>query len=143
MGTSCLLTARVSGCNRDPEPPARMIPFSTASKPDDERSCNHENAKTRNARKISLYKLIFVGFVFSCVSWRSRSSETKPLSVVPSGLHPLAPVAMLEIPAHGVAQAALERVARRPSELAPNLRRVDRVPAIVAGAIGHERLQPA
>jgi hypothetical protein len=23
-----LLTARVNGCSRDPEPPARMIPFS-------------------------------------------------------------------------------------------------------------------
>src|SRR5947209_18891225 len=50
---------------------------------------------------------------------------------------------MLEVPAHGLSQAALERVARRPSELAANLRRVDRVPAIVAGTIGHERLQPA
>src|SRR6478752_1093797 len=28
MGISCLLIARVSGCSRDPLPPARMIPFS-------------------------------------------------------------------------------------------------------------------
>src|SRR5262245_63843154 len=27
MGRSCLLTARVSGCRRDPDPPARTIPF--------------------------------------------------------------------------------------------------------------------
>src|SRR5262245_1391653 len=29
MGTSCLLTARVSGWSLDPDPPARMMPFST------------------------------------------------------------------------------------------------------------------
>src|ERR1035437_3439341 len=27
MGRSCLLTALVSGCNRVPAPPARMMPF--------------------------------------------------------------------------------------------------------------------
>ena len=27
MGMSCLLTDKVSGCNRDPFPPAKTIPF--------------------------------------------------------------------------------------------------------------------
>ena len=40
-----------------------------------------------------------------------------------------------------LAQPGVERVARRPSELAADLRRVDRVAPIVARAIGHERLQ--
>ena len=40
-------------------------------------------------------------------------------------------------------EAGLERVARRPAELAADLRRVDRVAAVVAGPIGHERLQRA
>src|SRR5579862_9430487 len=49
---------------------------------------------------------------------------------------------MLEIPLHGAAQPVLEAVARRPSELAADLRGVDRVASIVAGPIGHERLEP-
>jgi hypothetical protein len=37
-----LLTARVNGCSRDPEPPARMIPFSIAALD------SHEDTKTRS-----------------------------------------------------------------------------------------------
>jgi len=29
MGRSCLLTARVAGCSREPEPPARMMPLAS------------------------------------------------------------------------------------------------------------------
>src|SRR5256885_1821431 len=50
---------------------------------------------------------------------------------------------MLEIPLHRFAQAVFECVRRCPSELAADLRRVDRVAAIVAGAIGDELLQPS
>src|SRR2546422_7577322 len=141
MGTSCLLTARVSGCNRDPEPPARMMPFSTVTESNRQKR-NHEDTKTRRRKNDSLLR----DFVSS---WPKASGsplsfpQTEPAAIVATRLHLLAPVAMLEVPAHGLSQAALERVARRPSELAANLRRVDRVPAIVAGTIGHERLQPA
>ena len=72
-----------------------------------------------------------------------RRLEPEPLAVVAARLDVLAPVAVLEVPAHGRAQAVLERVARRPAELAADLRRVDRVAAIVAGPIGHERLELA
>src|SRR5881296_592973 len=109
MGTSCLLTARVSGCNRDPEPPARMMPFSTVTE---------SNRQKRN------HDSLLRDFVSS---WPKASGsplpspQTEPAAIVATRLNLLAPLAMLEVPAHRVAHAALERVARRPSELAANL----------------------
>src|ERR1043166_2120456 len=108
MGTSCLLTARVNGCRRVPEPPARMMPFSMKSK--------------------------------SALS-SALSPEPQSLPLVPPALNLFAPVAVLEIPAHRLLQSRLERVSRLPSELAADLGRIDRIPAIVTRTIGHERLQ--
>ena len=54
-----------------------------------------------------------------------------------AGLHPLDPAGMVEIPAHGLAQAALERLLGPPAELALDLARVDRVASVVAGPVGH------
>src|SRR5471032_1689686 len=88
----------------------------------------------------------FFRFVFSCfrgpgsVSHRALS-QAESCAVVAAGLDLLAPVAVLDVPARGGGDAVLERVARRPSELAPDLARVDRVAAVVTGTIGHERLQ--
>src|SRR5262245_14079473 len=102
MGISCLLSARVSGCRREPVPPARMMPFSM-----------------------------------------SRFVQPKTLTIVPTGLHGLTPVTMLEIPACGFEQSVFERVTGLPSEVAANLGGVDRVPPVVPGTIRHERLEGA
>src|ERR1051325_6299567 len=48
---------------------------------------------------------------------------------------------MLEVPRHRFPQAGFERMARRPPELAPNRRCVDRVAPIVSGTVRHEGLQ--
>src|SRR3954447_23498351 len=69
------------------------------------------------------------------------SVQPETLAIVAAGLHALAPVQMIEVPAHRLAQARLELVARRPPELPADLRRVDRVAAVVPGTIRHERLQ--
>src|SRR5438034_163127 len=71
------------------------------------------------------------------------SSQTESRAVVAALLHLLAPVAMFDVPLRSRREALFERVARRPSELAADFRRVDRVPAIMARPIGHERLQLA
>ena len=42
---------------------------------------------------------------------------------------------MVEIPAHGFADALLERVRGRPAQVALDLRGVDGVAAVVAGAV--------
>src|SRR5262245_47190580 len=55
---------------------------------------------------------------------------------VGAALHGLPPAAMGSIPVDRRAQPVGERVARRPSELALDLARVDRVTAIVPEAIG-------
>src|ERR1043166_1488473 len=50
---------------------------------------------------------------------------------------------MVDGPTPRTPQAGLEAVTRRPSELSSDLRGVDGVAAIVAGAIGDERLERA
>src|SRR5258705_1363251 len=71
------------------------------------------------------------------------SSPTKALSIVLPLLYLLAPIAIVDVPTDGLAQAGFERVARRPSELLADFHGVDRVPAIVAGTIRNEGLQRA
>src|SRR3954467_8550186 len=74
---------------------------------------------------------------------KSRISlvQAQTLAIVAPGLHALAPVEMIEVPANGLAQARLELAARGTPELPADLRRVDRIAAIVPGTIRHERLQ--
>src|SRR6476620_3199118 len=74
-------------------------------------------------------------------SSRIASAQSQSLSVVAAGLHLVTPVAVVEVPRRGLREAVLETMARRPAELAADLRRVDRVSAIVAGPVGHEGLQ--
>jgi hypothetical protein len=50
---------------------------------------------------------------------------------------------VVEVPAHGLAQAALEGLLRPPAELALDLARVDRVAPVVAGPVGDVRDQAA
>src|SRR5204863_3677175 len=65
------------------------------------------------------------------------------LPIVPPGLHLLAPVAVIEVPADSIAQSGFECVARGPSQLLPDLRGVDRIAPIVARTIGNEGFQRA
>src|SRR6516165_1672536 len=69
----------------------------------------------------------------------SCGSQAQALPVVPPGLNLRAPLAVLDVPADRVAQPRLECMARTPAELTPNLRRVDRIAPVMAGAIRHER----
>src|SRR6185436_13429834 len=92
----------------EPDPPARIMPFSTTT------PSSHENTKTRN------------------------SSEAESFSIVASRLYALAPIAMLDVPPHRVAQAVFERMPRRPAELAADFRGIDRVAPIVPRPIGNE-----
>src|SRR5262249_11413120 len=116
-----------------------MIPFSMT--PGQRRSemqpRRHEDTKKKN-------NSLFDAFVSSWPK-RSRSTPLVPqpqsAAIVPPRLHLLAPVAMFEVPEDSVAESALERMTRRPSELAANLGGVDRVAPIVARTIRHERLQ--
>src|SRR4030095_11689700 len=95
---------------------------------------SHENTKARNPDGL------FRDFVLSSPI---PSAEAQALPLVASGLHLLAPVAVLEVPARGRRDPGLERVARRPPELAADPGRVDRVAPIVSGPVRHERLQAA
>src|SRR3954466_4361924 len=67
--------------------------------------------------------------------------QAEPFAAVAARLYGLAPGAMAEIPAHGGAQPLLEALPRRPAELAPGLRVVDGVAAVVARAVGDEGLE--
>src|SRR2546428_733779 len=112
-----------------------MIPFIAYGK------CNHENTKTRKRH----HRLLRV-FV---PSWPEGSAspltfpQPQSFAIVAAGLHGVAPVAMVEVPARCRFQAVLECAARRPSELTANLAGVDGVAPIVAGTIGHKCLQGA
>src|SRR5581483_10200447 len=48
------------------------------------------------------------------------------------------PGAVLQVPLHGLAQAALETLARSPAKLARNLGRVHGVASVVTRSVGHE-----
>jgi hypothetical protein len=50
---------------------------------------------------------------------------------------------VVEVPAHGLAQAGLEGLLRPPAELALDLARVDRVAPVVAGPVGDVRDEAA
>src|SRR3954471_11180615 len=69
--------------------------------------------------------------------------QAEPFAAVAAGLYGLAPGAMAEIPAHGGAQPFLEALSWRPAELAPDLRVIDGVAAVVAGTVGDEGLERA
>src|SRR5581483_4464846 len=50
----------------------------------------------------------------------------------------LPPIAIVEIPLHGLAQSGFHRLARTPAELAADLAGIDRVTQVVARPIGNE-----
>src|SRR5262245_31327187 len=73
---------------------------------------------------------------------RSPYLEHLPLSVhalvlLPefSGLDRFPPVSTLLVPAHGSCESVLERVLRLPAQDARDLRRIERVAAVVSGTI--------
>src|ERR1700757_2794489 len=118
-----------------------MMPFSMKNKR------NHEDAKARRyaRRRKLLFRVVLRVFVSSWSQQRQSSCaiQTQSCTVVAAGLHLFAPVAMLHVPARRRGEAVLERVARRPPELAADLRRVDRVAPVVTGTVGDERFQIA
>src|SRR5574337_1012026 len=69
---------------------------------------------------------------------RSASPLPQPFHPVTAIQHALHPRLVVEIPVHGAGDAGFEIHTRLPAELALQLRRVDRVAAVVAGAILHE-----
>src|SRR5262245_6249470 len=64
--------------------------------------------------------------------------EPEPLAAIGAAHDALPPGAVVEIPAHGVAQALLERTPRPPAELARDLGGIDGVALVVARPVGHE-----
>src|SRR5213592_160274 len=71
-----------------------------------------------------------------------RRAEPETFAAVASRLNSLTPVAVFDVPPHSVTKPFLERVRRRPVQLAADLCRVDGIPSIVARPVWHERLQP-
>src|SRR5262245_19334294 len=76
-------------------------------------------------------------------SWKPPSVCAQPesLALVLSCQRDLTPLAIVEIPSRCLRQPRFEIVIRLPSELRANLRRIDRVAAIVPGAVGHKGFQ--
>src|SRR5262245_66312380 len=70
-----------------------------------------------------------------------RQAQSQSLTVIHTRQHGLAPLAIVEVPSHGLRQPRFEIIARLPPELRANLRRVDRVAAVVPRAVGHKSLQ--
>src|SRR6267143_1735694 len=60
-----------------------------------------------------------------------------PIAVRTAG-HALHPVRVVEVPCHGLADAARERLPRAPAQLALDLAGIHRVAPVMAGAILHE-----
>src|SRR5579863_10334492 len=60
----------------------------------------------------------------------------EPLAPIDAGADALPPSRIVEIPAHGLGEAGLERLLRRPAEFAPQLRCVDRIAPVMAGPVG-------
>src|SRR5262249_59399696 len=73
----------------------------------------------------------------------SRLGEAEALAAIDAGAQRLPPRPVVDIPAHRLAQAALERLGRPPAELRLDLGGVDGVAAIVAPPGGDGRDQPA
>src|SRR6267142_1809392 len=69
---------------------------------------------------------------------RFRTAASDGLGLLENRLHPFL---VLDIPPHRLANPFLELVRRRPAEFLLNLARVDRVAAVVARAVLHERNQ--
>src|SRR2546430_10839814 len=113
------------------------MPFSI----DDGSSRSHEEHEERFVHKALRDHRVSSG-LREKPSWTS-SPEPQPLSVVAPLLNLDAPVAVLDVPLRRCRDALLERVRRRPPELAADSGRVDGVPPIVPGPIGHERFQIA
>src|SRR5262249_45753523 len=67
-------------------------------------------------------------------------AETQPLAAILPRLHGGAPVAVIEVPAHGEPESLLEVVLGAPAQLLPDARRVDRVAPVVARAVLDEGL---
>src|SRR5205085_3787025 len=71
---------------------------------------------------------------------RQRSAPGGLLNERPL-LQRLPPIAACRVPVHRFLHSVLERDVRFPPELAPQLRGVEQVAAVVAGPVGHDRLQ--
>src|SRR5262245_38435476 len=74
-------------------------------------------------------------------SSRRTGARAEALAPVAALLDRVAPAAIVEVPAHGAGEPAPEAVRGLPAELALDLGCVDRVAAVVAGPVGHERLE--
>ena len=76
--------------------------------------------------------------------WRPAASvgdRAEALALVGTGEDGLPPGPVRQVPLDGLREAGGEVVGRRPGELLPDLRRVDRVAPVVAGAVGDESLE--
>src|SRR5436189_2054358 len=109
-----------------------MIPFNIGNG-SSRRHEGHEETRSTFCRKAS-----------SWAPWASclrdsqgcqLAAQSQPLAVVAAGLNGVAPVAVRDIPFDGLTQSAVERARWSPSELTPDLRRVNRVSPVVAGTI--------
>src|SRR6478672_775760 len=67
--------------------------------------------------------------------------DVNPLPVLGS-FDAAQPFAVCQIPVDGPAHARLERFLRRPAELAPDLRCVDRIATVVSRPVGYVRDEP-
>src|SRR5262249_60459442 len=68
-------------------------------------------------------------------------NEAEALALVALALDDVTPLCVVEVPAHGAFEAALEVVTRPPAELAADLARVDRIAPGVAGAVRDDALK--
>lgn len=63
---------------------------------------------------------------------------TKPAEAIVAAQHVLPPLAVFQVPEHGLTDAAVEGLLRYPSQLSLDLGGIDRVSAVMARTIGHE-----
>src|SRR5258707_508583 len=68
--------------------------------------------------------------------------QPDPLRLVAAVEDRLPPRAVVDIPAHGLAQPALERLRGAPAELALDLGWIDGIAPIMPGPVGHEGDEP-
>ena len=69
---------------------------------------------------------------------RGSARQPEPFAAIGAAHDALPPAPVVEVPAHGLAQAVLEIVARPPAELALDLAGVDGVAGVVARPVGDE-----
>ena len=60
------------------------------------------------------------------------------IMAVVAAAHPGAPLAVIQVPAQGLLDAAAEIVPRLPAQFMPDLRRVDGVAPVMAGTVFHQ-----